>query len=388
MGAAAGKPRAVRQRRQITLSIGPNRRRVPWCPPWNHAPSLSTALEASSGIETPTVHELNGATYNEIDPFAADWLERLIDAGHIAPGIVYRRSITALAAHDVAGPGQRHFFAGIGVWSYALRLAGVPDDADIWTGSCPCQPFSDAGARTGTDDDRHLWPEWFRLIRECRPAVVFGEQVASRDGLDWLDAVYADLEGAGYAVGSADLCAASVGAPHRRQRFYFVAYAREGGRSIERAPWLHADRQPRHDAARRGTDGELADHGSDRRQGRELTGSAARAVGGSGELGDAAGVGGGTRRLDQSHRRSAFELDRPGATRGFWADAEWIWCRDPDGDPRGRWRPVEPGAFPLAHGVADRVGRLRGYGNAIVAPLAAAFVAVALDAIAEGIGVK
>lgn len=168
------------------------------------------------------------AIYNEIDPYAAQWLRNLIAAGHIAPGVVDERRVESLDATDVAGSGQRHFFAGIAGWSLALRLAGVPDDADVWTGSCPCQPFSDAGRGGGFYDERHLWPAWFRLIRECRPPVVFGEQVASRAGLAWLDLVFADMEGAGYACAAADLPAAGVGAPHRRQRLFFVAYAALG----------------------------------------------------------------------------------------------------------------------------------------------------------------
>lgn len=174
---------------------------------------------------------MNAAIYNEIDPFAAQWLENLIAAGHVAPGRVDRRSIADLKPADIAGSGQRHFFAGIGGWSYGCRLAGVPDDADIWTGSCPCQGLSDAGKRLGALDPRHLWPAWFELIRECRPATIFGEQVASRLGLDWLDLVRSDLEGCGYAFGASDLCAASVGAPHIRQRLYFTAQLMGDARS-------------------------------------------------------------------------------------------------------------------------------------------------------------
>jgi DNA (cytosine-5)-methyltransferase 1 len=185
------------------------------------------------------------AIYNEIEPFAVAWLRELERSGHIAPGVINDRSILDLRAADVSGPGQRHFFAGIGIWSAALRLAGVPDNADIWTGSCPCQPFSAAGRRTGTEDPRHLWPGWFALIDECRPPIVFGEQVASPAGLAWLDAVYADLEGAGYTVGTADLCAASVGAPHIRQRLYFVAYADERAainvRDARDMEWSHVE---------------------------------------------------------------------------------------------------------------------------------------------------
>ena len=170
------------------------------------------------------------AYYNELDPFCAAWLRNLIAAGHIAPGDVDERSIVDVRPDDLAGYTQAHFFAGIGGWSYALRLAGWPDDRPIWTGSCPCQPFSSAGKGDGAADSRHLWPAWARLIRECRPGTVFGEQVSGRDGLAWLDLVHADLEARDYAVGAVTLPAASVGAPHGRHRIYFVADAEHAER--------------------------------------------------------------------------------------------------------------------------------------------------------------
>ena len=126
-----------------------------------------------------------------------------------------------------------HWFAGIGGWALALRLAGWPDDRPLWTGSCPCQPFSAAGKQKGGADDRHLWPHWARLIRECRPDTIVGEQVASAVAHGWLDAVFDDLEGLSYACGAACLPAASVGAPHLRQRVWFVA-----------------ESQPQHDSGR------------------------------------------------------------------------------------------------------------------------------------------
>lgn len=165
------------------------------------------------------------AYYNEIDPYCCQWLRNLIDAGHIAPGDVDDRSIEDVTPGDVRGYTQCHYFAGIGVWSYALRLAGWPDDRPAWTGSCPCQPFSQAGKGAGFADERHLWPAWFHLIRECRPERIFGEQVASSLGLEWLTGIQADLEAESFAVGAVDLCAASVAAPHRRQRIYWLADA-------------------------------------------------------------------------------------------------------------------------------------------------------------------
>ncbi len=259
------------------------------------------------------------AYYNEIDPFAAQWLRNLIAAGHIAPGEVDERSIVEVRPADLAGFDQCHFFAGVGVWSYAIRLAGWSDNRPVWTGSCPCQPFSAAGAGKEFADERHLWPTWFQLIRVCRPVAVFGEQVASRDALAWLDHVCADLEGEGYAVGAVDTCAAGYGAPHIRQRLYWVA------------------------------DGELA-----RLEGYERHG----------------GNGNEPGRIGADATRS---IAARGATNGFWADAEWLPCRD------GKARPTEPGTFPLAHGATQRVGRLRAYGNCIVAPQAAEFVRAFLE---------
>jgi DNA (cytosine-5)-methyltransferase 1 len=192
------------------------------------------------------------AFYNENDPSAAQWLRNLIARGLIAPGAVDARSILEVPSVDLRGDRQSHFFAGIGAWSYAFRLAGIPDDWPIWTGSCPCQPFSTAGLQRGIEDERHLWPVWFERIRECLPSIVFGEQVAKVNGRDWLATVRADLESLGYVVGGADLCAASIGAPHIRQRIYFGALRLADTDAIGRIEqWRsglsYGDTQPRHD---------------------------------------------------------------------------------------------------------------------------------------------
>jgi len=170
------------------------------------------------------------AYYNEIDPFAAQWLRNLISKGLIADGDVDTRSIIDVSPDDVRGYDQCHFFAGIAGWSHALRLAGWRDDRKIWTGSCPCQPFSVAGKGAGTDDPRHLWPHFFRLIAACHPPVVMGEQVAGKAGYGWLDGVRSDLEGEGYACEGIDIPACAVNAPHIRQRLYWVANAESIGR--------------------------------------------------------------------------------------------------------------------------------------------------------------
>ncbi|MCK5235942.1 MAG: DNA cytosine methyltransferase, partial [Deltaproteobacteria bacterium] len=124
-------------------------------------------------------------------------------AGLISEGVVDRRSIKDVVADENIKTFKRaHFFAGIGGWEYALRLAGWPADLPVWTGSCPCQPFSQAGKGKGVDDERHLWPDWLKLIDKHRPPVIFGEQVASKAGRAWLSGVRTDLEALGYVVGA------------------------------------------------------------------------------------------------------------------------------------------------------------------------------------------
>ena len=451
------------------------------------------------------------AYYNEIDPYAAAWLRNLVAAGRIAPGDVDERSIRDVSPDDLKAYTQCHFFAGIGVWSAALRLAGWADDRPVWTGSCPCQPFSVAGNGAGFADDRHLWPEMFRLIAERRPPVVFGEQVASKDGLAWLDLVHTDLEGADYAAAAVDLCAAGVGAPHIRQRLYWVAdtnHAERGpdatrgderhgsdtgrpqgsgdpercvepsrladtagerhdgrgageasaeSREIERLERLRdasgvgnansagqqaCDREPFGDEARpkqsahtsshsgladtqilrregsdirtagglpplRATDiGEPSGLGNANSEGLAQRGGIARVPSGApggneGQAAERAGgaYDGGLADTDaQRHkeqvllvRQRADELQagslsdprpvsqqgsdtcRSSPTNGQWRDADWLFCRD------GKWRPVEPGTFPLAHGATSRVGRLRAYGNAIVPQVAAEVIGSWMD---------
>lgn len=186
------------------------------------------------------------AYYNEIDPYAAQWLRNLINAGHIAPGDVDERSIVDVRPDDLRGYVQCHFFAGIAGWSLALRLAGWSDDRAVWTGSCPCQPFSFAGTRRGTDDDRHLLPIWLPIIGECRPPILFGEQVAPAIGWGWLDEISSGLEAFDYAVAAIVLPAFCIRAPHRRDRLWLAAHSKR-------------DKQPRQEPRGR----------SDRRVGRQ-----------------------------------------------------------------------------------------------------------------------
>lgn len=332
--------------------------------------------------------------YNEFDPKAAAWIEQLILGGHIPSGHVDRRSIADVTPQDLHGYTQCHFFAGIAGWSLALQLAGWSPNRHVWTGSCPCQPFSGAGLGLGTADPRHLWPVWFRLIQKCRPPVVFGEQVASKAALSWLDGVFADLESEGYACGAADLCAACigeeaegcivrgdkaswepvlVGSPHIRQRLCWVADT--DGRDISEG-WQERGREYRFVEEDGGVGGMGDAPGGEQRGMWEPDPFSRRKfeTGGSGSgrvaprgLGDPHGPG-------QREQRRSFPVppeQSPSELRGdtgAWSRFDILPCAD------GKARRVESGTFPLAHGISGRVGLLRGYGNAIVPQKVAEFV--------------
>jgi DNA (cytosine-5)-methyltransferase 1 len=374
---------------------------------------------------------MSKAYYNDNDPMAAQWLRHLVAAGELPEGDVDERSIKEIQPADLQGYTQVHLFAGIGGWPLALARGGWPATEPVWTGSCPCQPFSAAGKGRGEDDPRHLWPDFFRLIAECRPATVFGEQVASQAGRLWLSGVRDDVEALGYAVGAADLCAAGVGAPHIRQRLYWVAQsrqqqARRGGsrpREGSRADEGGASGEPRGSGAPNGLD-DATGHGAGRPDAPEPSGDGTddglpRATGAPDSQGVAdAGLGSperGRRRGEacsspQASQREAPERARRGDDvgdnraddgvvytegqqvdgsgqpwalsdegRGHWDDFDIVYC-DERAFGRGYVpRRVEPGTFPLALRVPGDVVKLRAYGNAISPPLAAEFVAAYLE---------
>ena len=346
---------------------------------------------------------------------------------------------------DLAGFTQCHFFAGVGVWSLALRRAGWPDSRPVWTGSCPCQPFSTAGKGNGFADERHLWPAWFHLIGQRNPDVVFGEQVSSKDADTWVDLVQTDMEALGYAFGAVPFPSAGVGAPHIRDRLYWLADSASNRRvgdgkgptiqtgrnsgpkqsgfmaggfegrpvfSISEAPGMAI--RPVADSANQRFNGRRAgrpSYGGDSPRveperlcdadrldnaddaGLEGFGSGHKTEGGREQRGTESGRGsiaagcppsrladtldstghgsqprGFVRELPQGVGALQTECRPTGPVNGLWSNADWLLCRD------GKWRPVEPGTFPLANGAPARVGRLRAYGNAINAEAAEAVV--------------
>lgn len=360
--------------------------------------------------------------YNEFDPDAAAWLGELVSAGNIPAGRIDTRSVVDVRPGDLAGHAQCHFFAGIGGWAYALKLAGWPESKPVWTASLPCQPFSVAGKGLGEADERHLWPVFRELVRECRPPIIFGEQVASADGRLWLSGVRADLEGMGYAVAAVDCCAAGIGAPHIRQRLYWTAIRlADAGCQYDERLGIHrelpssygetegavqewergwdavgggcqADRLS--DGINPGLEGHTGDEhhrNEPGRVGEDATGSAPE--GGSLErLGESNGDGREPWRTPAASSGHRGSIDATGG----WSDFYLVQCRD------GKIRRVGTGLFPLAHGLPRgvvpsgdpsveeanasqeaRKVRLKGYGNAIVPQLAAEFIRAVMDVLGD-----
>ncbi|MED4820184.1 DNA (cytosine-5-)-methyltransferase [Bacillus atrophaeus] len=211
---------------------------------------------------------------------------------------------------------------------------------DIISGGFPCQPYSIAGKRRGTEDDRDLWPEMFRIIKELRPTWVVGENVANFANME-LDRTLFDLESAGYKGQSFIIPACAVDAKHRRDRTFVVAYSDSFGRYNRR----------------------------NNRQERHL----------SGEQG---------RQFEKSHSERYGPINRAGEVRSILSDTVGERCNQmeqhdggrktsekaicqigkyslkPRGD-KSRWA-AEPDVGRMAHGVPNRVDRIKGLGNAVV----------------------
>ena len=342
-----------------------------------------------------------GAYYNEHDGFAVKWMHKLANARLISQGKIDARDIQRIGASELAGHRRCHFFAGIGGWDLALRLAGWPTDREVWTGSCPCQPFSSAGKQKGENDPRHLWPDFFRLIKECRPDTIFGEQVAAAIKHGWLDGVFGDLEGIDYACGAVVVGAHSVGAPHIRQRLYWVASRGDDGRSAghgeaeaERGEvGLRSRAVPGDSGA---VDYGRLEHHDLQRQGPTDNRKRAGAIRGPSEDGGVGDDSGSRRNAWGAFAGECCEEGEPvpstGQPKGPWSDYRIIPCTD------GKARRIGSRVFPLAHGIPRgvgsvgswrkglargasraRVGMLKGSGNAIVPELAAEFVRAYMD---------
>ena len=215
------------------------------------------------------------------------------------------------------------------------ELDGSSLAIDAICGGYPCQPFSVAGKREGERDDRHLWPEMFRIICEAGPQVIFAENVAGHVNMG-LDKVLSDLEGQGYAVEPYIIPACAVDAPHRRDRVWIVAYTTSKRRTLQR-----------------NTVGKSAQQSSEERQWHAKNKAGKFAVVGQADF--------------VAHANS---VDAQGIERGSVNSEKWPASRQRplrSQNSIGAWRwPPEPCIRRVANGVPNRVDRLKALGNAVV----------------------
>lgn len=295
-------------------------------------------------------------------------------AGGVIPkGDVDSRPIQEVQPSDVKGYTQCHFFAGLGGWAYALKLARWPMIESIWTGSAPCQPFSCAGKRKGEKDSRHLWPYLFRLIRACRPPLVMGEQVAKKAGYGWFDGVAANLEGEAYTCWPVDIPACAVNTPHRRNRLYWLAYRASKGlhaSTYERVCSEEESARARNGQSKRcsgiGGMANSYEAGLEERQVKPTREECAT-IRGSSNVGRVAYT---TLPSGSRLKKQPINLSR---STNYWKKWDTVYCGD------GFNRRVEPGTFPLANGVPARIPQISAFGNAIVPQLAAEIIRSWMD---------
>ncbi len=252
------------------------------------------------------------------------------------------------------------------IWGDIKTFDGRPWSGcvDIITAGFPCQPFSVAGKRKGADDDRNLWPETLRVIREVRPRYAFCENVPGLIGGDhgYFGRILNDLSESGYDARWRIVSAADVGAPHLRKRLWILASMVSANK--ERCGWVLPEREGSGEGMEAALDGSGADatladshefgrrrrdHGDARGQDGALQTSGSCPGNQQTPMADPHDAGWGTERIsiNSSPEYAATELP------------SW-WDNDPAEDA------TESQVGRVAHGVPDRVGQLRALGNAQV----------------------
>ena len=196
-------------------------------------------------------------------------------------------------------------------------LVSNTEKIDIITGGYPCQPFSVAGRKKGEKDPRHLWPEYFRLVQELQPTWVIGENVSGHIKLG-LDTVLKNLESEGYSARTFSISASSVGANHQRERVWIVAHSK---------------------------------HNSDQQQVSRSDGE--------------------EKKISREHRKEDSQSRKPSRTNSIWQQnnrhetAENVRQSSRSEEASGWWN-IEPNVGRVAHGVSNRVHRLKSLGNSLI----------------------
>ena len=227
---------------------------------------------------------------------------------------------------------------------------------DIITGGYPCQPFSVAGRKKGEDDPRHLWPEYFRLVKECRPTWVIGENVSGHIKLG-LDTVISDLESEDYTVRPFSISASSIGANHQRERVWIVAHTKRKG--LERLNKQSSSLSGKNKGAQLGNESS-----------RETMANSRRSQWPWSELRE--------ENENETRKENANQFERSSSTSSSSADTNGkgsqrygseYQLRESQEERKtswSRWWEFEPNVGRVAYGIPKRVDRLKSLGNSLV----------------------
>jgi len=238
---------------------------------------------------------------------------------------------------------------------------------DIITGGYPCQPFSVAGSKRGEKDKRHLWPEMFRLVKECRPTWVIGENVSGHIKLG-LDTVLEDLESEGYSTRAFSISASSIGANHKRERVWIVGHSQHDGSSSSTKSRSFEETSDNNQEGKNQT-GELA--GAGRSNGGAYVEDTRRAL--------RQGSLFGTENANETGQEDANQFERSSSTsengisntngsglQGLGSEHQLRESQEERSFGWERWWELEPNVGRVAHGISKRMDRLKGLGNSLV----------------------
>ena len=238
---------------------------------------------------------------------------------------------------------------------------------DIITGGYPCQPFSVAGNQLGEKDKRHLWPEMFRLVKECRPTWVIGENVSGHIKLG-LDTVLEDLESEGYSTRAFSISASSIGANHKRERVWVVGHSQHNGSSSS-TKRRSFEETSNNNQERKNEAGELA--GAGRSNGGADVENTRRTLRQGSFFGE--------ENENETGQEDAYQFERSSSSsgngisntdsqrlQGLGAERELRESQEERSFGWERWWKFEPNVGRVAHGIPKRVDRLKGLGNSLV----------------------
>ena len=243
-----------------------------------------------------------------------------------------------------------------------LKADGI-DSIDIITGGYPCQPFSVAGRKKGEEDPRHLWPEYFRLIKELRPSWVIGENVSGHIKLG-LDTVLENLESEGYSARTFSISASSVGAKHQRERIWIVANARQHGGRIEPTGNSEGTGRGSLETTKRSADTDTISRSSER--GKTMANSVEFGLEKHGHSETKESIERGKTMADTNVEGRQGRIHR--GQNKEWESQQRYFGRNSatHGQQEQNWWDTEPELGRVAHGIPNRVDRLKGLGNSLV----------------------